>query len=75
MEERTGSSDSEPVRRPYARMALLGLQAGLTWRDMRRMKYTHLLQLLYEWDDMHGGAESDDEEPEPSNDAAGLLGL
>lgn len=55
-------------------MALLGLQAGLTWRDMRRMKYTHLLQLLYEWDDMHG-SDSEDDEPEPSNDAAGLLGL
>ena len=36
-------------------MALCGLSAGLTWRDMRRMKYTHLLQLLYEWEDMQGG--------------------
>ena len=56
-------------------MALCGLSAGLTWRDMRLMKYTHLLQFLYEWEDMHGGGEPDEEEPEPSNDAAGLLGL
>ena len=36
-------------------MALLGLEAGLRWRDMRHMKYTHLMQLLFEWEDMHGG--------------------
>lgn len=35
-------------------MALLALESGLSWRDMRRMKYTHLMQLLYEWEDMHG---------------------
>ena len=35
-------------------MALNGLAAGLSWRDMRHMKYTHLMQLLYEHDDMHG---------------------
>lgn len=35
-------------------MALCGLEAGLSWRDMRRMKYTHLMQLLFEWEDMHG---------------------
>jgi len=35
-------------------MALSGLEAGLSWRDMRQMKYTHLMQLLYEWEDMHG---------------------
>ncbi len=35
-------------------MALAALESGLTWRDMRRMKYTHLMQLLFEWEDMHG---------------------
>ena len=35
-------------------MALSGLEAGLTWRDLRHIKYTHLMQLLYEWEDMHG---------------------
>ena len=35
-------------------MALNGLSAGLSWSDMRHMKYTHLMQLLYEWEDMHG---------------------
>lgn len=35
-------------------MMLCGLEAGLTVRDMRKMKYTHLMQVLYEWEDMHG---------------------
>ena len=35
-------------------MALLALESGLSWRDLRHMKYTHLMQLLYEWEDMHG---------------------
>ena len=35
-------------------MAVSGLEAGLSWRDMRHMKYTHLMQLLWEWEDMHG---------------------
>jgi len=58
---------------PYTRMAVCGMEVGLTWRDMRHMKYTHLMQLLYEWDDLHSGEQ--DDEPEPSDDAAGLLGL
>lgn len=35
-------------------MVLNGLSAGLSWDDMRHMKYTHLEQMLWEWDDMHG---------------------
>lgn len=35
-------------------MALLALRVGLTWRDLRHMKYTHLMLLLYEWEDMQG---------------------
>ena len=34
-------------------MMLCGLDAGLTMQDMRDMKYTHLMQILYEWEDMH----------------------
>ena len=34
-------------------MALCGLEAGLTWEDLRHMKYTHLMLFLYEWEDMH----------------------
>ena len=34
-------------------MMLCGLDAGLTMQDMREMKYTHLMQILYEWEDMH----------------------
>lgn len=35
-------------------MALHALGAGLSWSDLRSMKYTHLMQILWEWDDMHG---------------------
>lgn len=35
-------------------MALCALDSGLAWRDMRHMKYTHLMQLLFEWEDMRG---------------------
>ena len=35
-------------------MMLCGLEAGLSIEDMRRMKYTHLMQVLFEWEDMHG---------------------
>lgn len=54
-ERKSNSRDeSDPPTRPYARMALHGLSAGLGWRDLRHMKYTHLMQLLYEWEDMNG---------------------
>lgn len=36
------------------RMALHGLEAGLSMQDMRGMKYTHLMQILWEWEDMNG---------------------
>lgn len=39
--------------RPYTQMLLCGLEAGLTVQDMHDMKYTHLMQTLYEWEDMH----------------------
>lgn len=35
-------------------MMLCGLQAGLSLDDIREMKYTHLMQVLYEWEDMNG---------------------
>ena len=35
-------------------MAINGLSAGLTWCDMRQMKYTHIMQFLFEWEDMNG---------------------
>ena len=34
-------------------MMLCGLEAGLTMQDMHEMKFTHLMQVLYEWEDMH----------------------
>lgn len=46
------SNDRTP--RPYTQMMLCGLEAGLSIDDMRDMKYTHLMQILYEWEDMHG---------------------
>ena len=58
--ETKNSKGNEPKsRRQYTRMALACLSAGLSWQDIRHMKYTHLMQLLWEWDDMHG-AESDE---------------
>ena len=47
-------NDREGSRRPYTAMAVSALSAGLSWRDLRQMKYTHLMQILWEWDDMHG---------------------
>lgn len=35
-------------------MAVSGLEAGLSWSDMRTMKYTHLMQILWEWEDLRG---------------------
>ena len=35
-------------------MAMSGLSAGLTMPDLRTIKYTHLMQMLWEWDEMHG---------------------
>jgi hypothetical protein len=35
-------------------MAMCALSAGLSWADLRHMKYTHLMQLLWEWEDMNG---------------------
>lgn len=55
-------------------MALSGLQAGLSWRDMRRIKYTHLMLLLWEWDDMHG-AEVDEIVDATSDDVKALARL
>ena len=54
--ERKSNSDNtrDPSSRPYTAMALSAMGAGLSWRDLRHMKYTHLMQLLYEWEDMHG---------------------
>ena len=56
MPERKPSKEekSSPTSRPFARMALCALDSGLGWRDMRHMKYTHLMQLLFEWEDMRG---------------------
>lgn len=51
-------------------MALSGLSAGLSWRDMRHMKYTHLMQLLYEWDDMNGAEASETREATTSDVSA-----
>lgn len=40
-------------RRPYTGLVLCGLHAGLTREDMRYMKYTHLVQTVWEWEDMN----------------------
>lgn len=48
------SNSRETTPRKYTQMALLGLEAGLSWEDMRHMKFTHLQQIIWEWEDMHG---------------------
>lgn len=53
-------------------MALCGLEAGLTWRDMRHMKYTHLMQLLFEWEDAHG-ADVDETVDATADDVRALM--
>lgn len=35
-------------------MAVSAMSMGLSWRDLRHMKYTHLMQLLWEWEDANG---------------------
>ena len=35
-------------------MLVSGLSAGLSMPDMKTMKYTHLMQVLWEWDEMQG---------------------
>ena len=57
--ERKSKGDQYKTERPYTAMAVNGLAAGLSWADMRTMKYTHLVQLLWEWDNLHG-AESEE---------------
>jgi len=48
-------------------MALSALAAGLAWNDLRTMKYTHLMQLLYEWEDMHGADVEETVDATPSD--------
>ncbi len=55
-------------------MMLCGLDAGLTIQDMRDMKYTHLMQVLYEWEDMNG-AEVDEVVEATHEDIMALMRL
>jgi hypothetical protein len=55
-------------------MAALGLNAGLTLSDMRHMKYTHMMQLLWEWEDMHG-ADVEETREATSDDVRSLMNL
>lgn len=48
-------------------MMLSGLEAGLSMDDMRRMKYTHLMQFLWEWEDMRGAEADETVDAKPSD--------
>ena len=48
-------------------MALHGLSAGLTWRDLRKFKFTHLMQFLWEWEDMNGAEVDEVRDATPSD--------
>lgn len=55
-------------------MAASALNAGLSMSDMRHMKYTHLMQILWEWQDMHG-AEVVETRDATSSDVRALMSL
>ena len=55
-------------------MAMSGLSAGLTMPDLKTIKYTHLIQMLWEWDEMHG-AEYDEIVEATSADVMSLTKL
>ena len=55
-------------------MAVSALEAGLTWRDLRHMKFTHLMQVLWEWEDLHG-ADVEETRDATSADVKSLMRL
>ena len=55
-------------------MMLCGLEAGLTVADMRDMKYTHLMQVLFEWEDVNG-ADVDEVVEATGSDVRALMKL
>ena len=69
-----GKKQRDKSIRPYTQMMLCGLDAGLSMDDMRGMKYTHLMQILYEWEDMHD-ADVDEVVEATSNDVKALMRL
>ena len=64
-------SDST-TERPFNRMAVSALTVGLSWRDLQHIKYTHLMQLLWEWEDLHG-AEVDETRDATPQDVMNLM--
>ena len=55
-------------------MAVNGLAIGLSWEDMRTMKFTNMIQLMWAWDDLHG-AEEDETRDATSSDVKALMAL
>lgn len=55
-------------------MAVNGLAMGLSWEDMGGMKFTHLIQLLWEWEEMHG-ADVEETRDATSSDVKSLMAL
>ena len=45
-------SEDEDLR-PYTGLVLCGLHSGLSREDMRHMKYTTLVQTVWEWEDLN----------------------
>ena len=69
LSERKNNSRKEgrSTLRPYTAMAVSAMQAGLSWRDLRHMKYTHLMQVLWEWEDMNGADVDEIVDAKPSD--------
>lgn len=55
-------------------MAVNGLAMGLSWEAMGAMKFTHLIQLLWEWEEMRG-AEVEETRDATSSDVKALMSL
>lgn len=51
----------------FARTAMGALSAGLSWRDLRHMKYTHLVLLLYAYEDNIGAEYDEVSDAKPSD--------
>lgn len=66
-ERKSNKKSSRSTTRPYTAMAVNALQVGLSWEDLRHIKYTHLMQVLWEWEDMNGADVDETVDATPSD--------
>ena len=56
-------------------MALNAVSAGIGWDALRHMKFTHVVQILFEWDDMHADDDREKVREATSKDVRALMNL